>query len=143
MSALGASISFFIVGVLAFILRIFFFVDISEVDKSKLKRVKENSYILVTVGILFLALSLFLFAFYFPQYSNPLDTLYNDFIEIKIYYAIFIIAIGIGFLIFREKSIKNWEQDGIIFPISKEKYSKFAIFLGTILVVIGFLLIII
>ena len=77
MSGLTVSLLMIIVGLLALITRLFFFVDIKEVEKSNLKKIKMNSFTYITISTLFLSegiITLFIFS---NKYVNPIGIIIN------------------------------------------------------------------
>ena len=142
MSDLTVDILFIICGLIPLTIRMFFFVDIKDVKELNLKRIKINSFTYITISILSISvgvISLFINA---PHYINPLQVIINDFSSLKLYFGLFFIIICIGAFLFREKAIQNWEKNGIRIHLPPSKYRTFALSAGTILLILGLLLII-
>lgn len=141
MSVFGASVILIISGLIQLTVRTFFFVDIKEVDKSKIRNVKLCSLSLISVGTLFIVEGVILLFVFRNHYPDPLAMLRNDFESSKLYIGLFFLAIGSGFLIFRERILYNWREIGIIVPVDSTKYGTFAISIGIVFSLIGLSLI--
>jgi len=143
MSVFGVIFLNLMIGMIALIIRLFFFVDLENVAKSQKDLIGRNSLSLIGIAILSLTIGILLLFIFYPKYSNPTKMLYSDFIKTKLYYGIFFILISVSYFIFKEKIIINWRRNGIIIPISKGKYKIFAISIGIFLFIIGLIFIII
>jgi len=143
MSVFSAIIVFFVGGLLSLIIRIFFFVNVRDVDKSHLNKIKINSFSLIAVGVLFLSISIILFLIFYKDYGHPLKMVINDFNKTKIYLFLILIVLSGYFLILNERIINSWEEDGIRIPLHNNKYKKFAISVGIFFLIAGILVFVI
>ena len=143
MSALSVSIIMFFGGLLALIIRLFFFVDIKEVDKSDLNRIKINSFLLIILSILFISESVFIFFMFYEDFKNPVEVLKEDFYKGKIFFGALILFLGVVFIYYKEKMFEDWKKNGYRVPVDYTKYRPQILLIGTSLVIVGFILIII
>ncbi len=143
MSALSLSLTLFIGGLFALIIRLFFFVDIKEVDKLYLKKVKLNSFVLIILSILFISDSIFIFFMFYEDFRNPVELLREDFYKGKIFFGVLILFLGAVFIYYKEKMFEDWKKNGYRVPVDYARYRPQILLIGTSLVIVGFILIII
>ncbi|MFI5237543.1 MAG: hypothetical protein ACHQLA_06390 [Ignavibacteriales bacterium] len=143
MSALSVSLISFIGGLFFLIIRLFFFVDIKEVDKLYLKKVKLNSFLSIILSILFISESVLLFFIFYEDFKNPVEILEEDFYKGKIFFGSLIIFLGAVFIYYKEKIFEDWKKIGYRVPANYFKYRLHIILIGILLVVVGFIMIVI
>jgi len=137
MSGFTASILSLLVGLIFLIIRLFFFVDLNEIEKSKLNQLKSNSFSLIFSSILFLIIGIVLFAITYPKIDDPINTITNDILEVKYFIGGFFVFLGIVFSFYRDKIFISWGKNGYKVPSNTTKYKNTILFIGIILILIG------
>jgi uncharacterized membrane protein YuzA (DUF378 family) len=139
-SALGISILFIFCGLIALILRIFFFEYPQNIKGEARKIVKINSFVYIITGISSILIGLLLFTINYHRYEEPFEVLAIDFEYMHVSLGLIISILSLGLFIFNEKIIANWKANGIKVTVEKSKYRSLAIRIGVIIFTVGLLL---
>lgn len=142
MSALSASLVCIIIGFIVLASRLFFFVDMKDVEKQELEKMKMNSFLLIALSAMFLTAGIILLFAYRKSFVDPLGILIDDFYKGKTFLGIIIMFLGVVFLFYREKMFVSWKEKGYKVPDDVSKYKDHIILIGIALVIIGLLILI-
>jgi hypothetical protein len=140
---LGTSILFIIVGLTFVILRVFFFVDLKELDKKNLNIVKSNSITYILTGTLFLLVGLISFTISFNNFTHPWKTILQDLKYLSPLFGLLCLFMSLYFFIYNAKAIIGFKIIGLKVPKDTSRYTAIAIKYGVVLLCVGLLLIII
>ena len=80
---------------------------------------------------------------FYEDFSNPFELLKKDFYRGKIFFGALILFLGVVFIFYKEKMFEDWKKNGYRVLVDFTKHRSHILLIGTLLVVIGFILIVI